>query len=314
MTASNFTGDLRVPHIAEDTNGYPIDCEEVVVGGVTYYRQRVNAHSYHLDVDSGLYVPNVGHHGMQHTVDYLSAIGIGKVSGHEQFFSLGYNPDIDATQEDICEWGGTYVFPTAGGIQMTIVSTSTEDAAAGTGVAQVEINYLDANYAEQTERRTITGTDPVTTTATNILRVNYFHTYALGSSGSNTGSAVGNITLKNGAGMQTYAMIPALGNFSRHGVFTVPANKAAFLTYWDIGAGGATAGKLVRAMLRATCTHDGVLTPGIFQYKRMTIVMDAVHAMEFRIPLKVPATADIKVSAFDETNAVVTTYFEGWME
>lgn len=42
MSASNFTGDLRVPHIEDTTNGRPIDCK-TVVDGVTYYRQRVAA-------------------------------------------------------------------------------------------------------------------------------------------------------------------------------------------------------------------------------------------------------------------------------
>lgn len=41
-SATNFTGDLRVPHIEESTNGYPVDVDKVVVGGVTYYRQRVS--------------------------------------------------------------------------------------------------------------------------------------------------------------------------------------------------------------------------------------------------------------------------------
>lgn len=41
MTASNFTDDLRVPRTGEVTDGYPIDIDKVVIGGVTYYRQKV---------------------------------------------------------------------------------------------------------------------------------------------------------------------------------------------------------------------------------------------------------------------------------
>jgi hypothetical protein len=40
---TNVPGDLRVPHIAADTNGHPVDCEQVIVNGVTYYRQRVTS-------------------------------------------------------------------------------------------------------------------------------------------------------------------------------------------------------------------------------------------------------------------------------
>lgn len=36
----DFTDNLRVPRIDPTSNGYPVACEKVVIGGVTYYRQQ----------------------------------------------------------------------------------------------------------------------------------------------------------------------------------------------------------------------------------------------------------------------------------
>src|SRR3990167_8209696 len=65
--------------------------------------------------------------GFIYTMDYLNAIGMKLVAGHTPFHSIGYNPDVGNTREDICEWGGVYVVPPAGGIQMVVQSTSADD-------------------------------------------------------------------------------------------------------------------------------------------------------------------------------------------
>lgn len=271
--------------------------------------------NYH-HVASGLPQQVEGHDGCLHSMDYLTAIGSGKITGHKAFHSIGYNPDVDNIREDICEWGGTYIPPPAGGIRMVVQSTSAADDGSpqGTGVWTVEINYLDANGAEQTEFVTTNGLTGVQTAASDILRVNYFHTKTADITTTGEGHAAGNITLKNIAGTATYAQISAEGNFSRHGFFTIPAGKKGYLTGAYAGVGGTSAGKFIRMMLRATCDHDGVLTPGIFQFKRMILAMDAGLPMPFSIPIPVPALTDIKFSGVDESNAYVATYVEGWCE
>lgn len=182
------------------------------------------------------------------TIDYYTALAKGLISGHTSFYSLGYNPNILSTTEDICEWSTTYVVPAAGGIQMRVISTSASDAAAGVGVRTVELHYLDANYAEQLETVTLNGVTPVNTVATNILRVNYFHTVTAGS----TAQAVGDVTLENTGGTVKYAQISAGGNFSRHGFFTIPAGKTGYISGGYLSCGGTTSGRFVRANLRTT--------------------------------------------------------------
>jgi len=128
----------------------------------------------------------------------------------------------------------------------------------------VEINYLDNLGAEQTEIVTLNGITPVNTVATNIWRVNQFHTKTADITTTGNGEAAGDITLKNVAGTITYAQITAGGNHSRHGFFTIPAGMDGNITSATISVGGTTVGRFLRTNLRATCDHNGVLTPGIF--------------------------------------------------
>ena len=250
--------------------------------------------------------------GFIYTMDYLNAIGMKLVAGHTPFHSIGYNPDVGNTREDICEWGGVYVVPPAGGIQMVVQSTSADDDGnpVGIGVRTVEINYLDNNFVEQTEIVTTNGVAGVNTVATNIERVNYFHTKTAGSSAE----AVGDITLKNAAGTITYAQISATGNFSRHGFFTIPAEKQGYVSGAYLGCGNTVAGRFARANLRSTSDHDGVLTAGIFQYKRPFLTMDASNFLRLDMPIAVPAMCDIKISAIDEAGTIVSSFVEGWYE
>lgn len=243
-------------------------------------------------------------------VNYLTAIGIGVIPGHTTWHSIGYNSAVGATQEDITEIGAaTYVPPADAGIQMTVRSSNANDTSAGTGVRTVEINYLDANGLSQTEVVTTNGGN-VNTVATNIRRVNYFHTVTAGSGGS----AAGNISLTNTANTVTYALIPTSGNFSRHGFFTIPSDKTGYITSAYIGAGSSVANRFVRSLLRTTTNHSGVLTPGIFQYKRMILVQDGGMDMKFEIPIKVPGLTDIKFSGTNDAGAEVACYVEGWYE
>lgn len=276
----------------------------------------INSRSLYFDPSIDKWMKVEGIDGASFSIDYLTAIGAGYITDHTPFHSIGFNPNIGNVQEDICEWGGIYIPPPAGGIQMAVQSTSASDDGnpAGTGVWTVEINYLNDNGAEQTEIVTLNGVTAVNTVATNIMRVNYFHTKTADTATLGYGQAAGDITLKNLAGTATYAQITAGGNFSRHGFFTIPAGKKGLIVGGFAGVGGTATGKFVRATLRTTTDHEGSLTPNIFQFKRMLLAMDAGYHVRFDIPIKVPALTDIKFSAIDESAAYVATYLEGFYE
>lgn len=251
-----------------------------------------------------------GIEGCVATIDYLNLVGQGLIPSHETWHSIGYNSAIGATQEDVTEVStGIYVPPDDAGIQMTVTSTNANDTSAGTGVREVEVHYLDGSGIEQTELVTTNG-GSVNTTATDIRRINYFHTTSAGSGGA----AAGAINLTNTAGTVQYAVIPAGGNFSRHGFFTIPSNKIGMITGCYIGAGSSVSGRLFRCLLRTTTDHKGVLTPGIFQYKRMFLVEDAGIQIKFDIPIIAPGLTDIKISGTNDAGIEATCYIEGFYE
>jgi len=134
------------------------------------------------------------------------------------FHATGKATNVNNTRVDLWDSGSAYVFPPAGGIQMQVVSSSANDTFNGTGSRTVDLHYLDHNYNTQHIIITMSGTTPVTTVPTDILRVQYFHTSSSGSSGL----SAGNIVLQSVGGGVTYAQINAGYNTSRQGTFTMP--------------------------------------------------------------------------------------------
>lgn len=227
------------------------------------------------------------------------------------FEIVGRNTDIDNARKDL--WEGptaTYAFPT-GPIQMKAVSTSADDAAAGTGMQQLHIHYLDENYVAREETVTLNGLTPVNTVATDILRVNWVHSWAVGSGGL----PAGNVSLTNLAGTVTYGFVGAGINHGRQAIYTVPAGYTAHINHWQASS-GSTGEHFCQTSLRAT-THRGVLLPGVFLIQDETGTQNGGSAFNLEVPIHVPAMADIKISAIsDSVSANVTALgsFRGWLE
>lgn len=227
-------------------------------------------------------------------------------------FALGRNDNVNNTRVDL--WNGptgTYVFPAAAQ-QMHVVSSAANDAAAGTGVRTVVIDYLDANYNQQQETITLNGVTPVNTVATNILRINGFHATSVGSGGS----AAGNISLTNLGGTVTYGYIQTGYNSARQAVFTIPAGKNGYLSHWQ-GSSGTTSGTHFTKISIIATAHEGVLLPGVFVVQDEQGTLNNGGLATMPTPLRFPATCDIKMSAVsDAANAAaqVMGAMFGWLE
>lgn len=248
-------------------------------------------------------------------MDYAVDTARGKAPSSGLFRVVGVNTDIDDTREDVWEAGGTYAFPPDGGVQMRVVSSSAADAAAGTGIRTMDIHYLDANGVERTETVTLNGVTPVNTVATNILRIQDFHTKTVGSGGV----AAGNISLTDVAGNVTYAYIASKGNRARQAVWTVPAGKRAFIT--EIWLGGNTDGatsNYIEGFLRATCDVGGTeLLPGVFLFKWGMIATNDTVGGVLGAPISLPPLCDVKFSAISRagtSNVRAVAAFAGWFE
>lgn len=250
------------------------------------------------------------------TASELAAIAAGAVTGKTPIYVTGRNGDVDNVREDIWEIGGTYVFPPDGGIQMRVVSTSAADdgSPAGTGARTVDIHYLDAAGATQSETVTLNGTSAVNTVATDILRIQDFHVKTVGSGGA----VAGVLSLQNTAGTVTYSSIDTGNNKARQAIFTIPAGCRGYITTVWAGAGVASGQHYLDASLRSTSDFTAdELTPGVFQHKVNLVVQDGSAPIVLPVPICFPALADIKISAVSDSgtaNVVAVAGFNGWYE
>lgn len=243
---------------------------------------------------------------------YLYDIALGNLPGHDLVIINGRNPDIDNTMEDVWEIGGLYVFPPAGGIQLSIQSTSAADAATGTGARTVDIDVLLADFTPLTITITLTGTTPVLTSQANILRVNRFHVMTAGTGGV----AAGNITIKNVAQTITYGQISTGLNSQRQVIYTVPAGKNLYITAWKYHVGASATGKYAEFLLRAQTSDDNELT-AVFHIKDESSYVDGGTTIVLPAPIKILATADVRISAISDSanaNAICIAGFSGWVE
>ena len=133
---------------------------------------------------------------------------------------FGYNTAVGTSYEPITDLG-TNVLPSAAGV-VSIVSSSANDASAGTGARTIEVQGLDTNYEEITEVVTLTGVSTVTTSAS-FLRIFRMKTLTAGSGLVNAGNITASI------GGSDIARITAGEGQTLMGVYTVPANKTAYL-------------------------------------------------------------------------------------
>lgn len=226
-------------------------------------------------------------------------------------FVFGKKRNLGNVLSDL--WGGPtalYVFP-ASPMQMQIVSSSANDAAAETGVRAVRIHYLDHNYQPQITDVTMNGTTPVLTVPTDIIRINGMHAMAVG---SNVVS-VGNISLQAIGGAVTYGFITAGDNTSRQAIYTVPDGMWGYISHWQASSGSAN-NHFCQTIVAAT-THDAVVIPGVFLLQDEAGTQNGGLSIDFPIPIPIPPKADVRMLAIgDASNAGITALgaIMGWFE
>jgi len=235
----------------------------------------------YLDSETGLATPVKGMDNCSASIDYLTMIGTEKITGHSHFRTFGQRVGLStaATGDDVWEGTATTIpIPAAAGEQMTIVSTSVNDTAAGTGVQSVDVMYLDASGNVQTEVVALSGTTPVNTVATNIRFIHAFHAEMNGTGGM----ADGTISIYcTGDATRVYSVITPGGSRALTCAMMVPAGKTFYCTsFCTSGASG----KPLSVRFRATCTEESVLT-GFFLYKDVAFIQDSSHVHDFTIPL-----------------------------
>lgn len=158
----------------------------------------------------------------------ISADRYANITSRRQKVALdkfGRNPLITSnTTEDIWDGGGTWVAPTQARVH-NIVSSSANDAAAGTGARTIRIYGLDASWNAQSEAVTLNGVTPVATTGsyTRIFRMNCT---SWGSGQTNAGD----ITATAVTDATVTAQISTGNNQTLMAIYTVPTGFSLYMT------------------------------------------------------------------------------------
>lgn len=207
---------------------------------------------------------------------------------HRAFISSTFG----STEQTVWNNAGIWVPPTTAST-MTVVSTSTSDAAAGTGARTLSIAGLDSNYAEISETVTLNGTTAVTTTKS-YLRIQRLTVATAGSVESNVGA----ITISNAT---VQGKIDANAGQSSFSMYTVPAGKIAYMHSLHLSSSKSTDGKFT---LRTRIN-------GVSRIRHTVELTGEAYSVEFTYPTVIPERTDIELRALANTgNGIVAGSYD----
>ena len=199
--------------------------------------------------------------------------------------------------------------PVPDAVQMTIVSTSAEDAAGGTGVTKIRIHYLDDTLTPQYEDVIPQGLTPVTTVATDIRFINLIHAVTVGS----TKAAVGNVSVTHNS--ITYGYLGALDTRSSEAIYRVPAGKRLMISGMYAGSSSGTAASSTMVEIFTTQIDSIDLTSnGVFFHHAGVRIQDSSQVVALESPFPVSAGGVAGFTATDDKGADITAGFFGWLE
>lgn len=246
-------------------------------------------------------------------MDYHNAIGQGIFSDHSPFRGFSERSGLSNAVAGDDIWVGTATtcpIPPLAGERMSLVSTSANDTAAGSGVRTVDIHYIDTNGNPQTEIIAMAGSaTPVHTVATNIRFVQGIHTNTCGTL---WGVAAGTITIyQYGSASTVYNQITTGTNVSLNSARMVPNGKTFYMKSLHVSAGS---NKPISIRLRATSTLEDELCT-FFQFKDVFFLIDSAMCKTYDVALKFPSLSIIKATAYSATaGGDASISYGGWIE
>jgi hypothetical protein len=214
----------------------------------------------------------------------------GQITGHRSVVVFGYNPDVDQTRVTVWPYTGVIPFP-ATAIQMKVSSSSTDDAAAGTGARTVYVEGLDANHREISETVTLNGQTEVLTTKS-YLHINDAYVATAGSGNSAAGDIYfGTGTVTAGVPATVYDLIKFDYNRRITGSYTIPAGYTGYLVQGLFSAGQAGgSSQVVGRLLRIGADN-------IRRTAAITTVNNGVADYTFEYPVPIPEKATVEATA-----------------
>lgn len=220
----------------------------------------------------------------------------GQVAWHSPVTVWGYNPDVDNTLETVWGDGGTVSYISAAGT-MNVSSSSTDDAAAGTGARTIVIQGLDANYNEISETLTLNGQNTVVTTKS-YLHINYAYVATAGSGNQNAGIIyIGSGVNTLGVPAVAYGAIYTGLNAATSAVYTVPAEYTGYIVNGGISAGQASGSSEVVGYLTV---RDPVTK--LNRVAAAAAFNNGAAEYDFKLPLKILEKHTIEARAIGKSN------------
>jgi hypothetical protein len=191
------------------------------------------------------------------------------------------------------ETNGQYAYPwDLSANTVTVVSSSGQDASAGSGALTIRVQGLDASYNFAQEDFTMTGATPTSAGSQTFLRVN--RAYVL------TGNTnVGTIEVKNGSTVVT-EIKEDMGQ-TLQCVYTVPAGKTAYLSEMQ-----ACSNKSQSVVTGVFIKEFG----GVFRIRQSTALYGSTHTTHFSTPHRIPEKSDIDMRIKASTGQTVAADFE----
>jgi hypothetical protein len=267
----------------------------------TYENQQILNYTYNnnlqslktsLIIDSSTSFSDLVSDGGLAVQDRLLAIAKGDVSGYSSLLKFGRNPDIDgAVEETIWEGGGIYPFPSTAQ-SLEVLSSSANDASAGTGARTITLIGQDADNVEQTQIITLDGTTPVAITGT-WLRVYRCSVTTAGTSGVNEGI----ITVRIASGGATLLVIGANNGQTLMSVYTIPSGKTGYMSCYYASANATPTLPNIDIKL-FTKSSTGVIN----LKHQQALASGTAFKHIFGIPFKITEKTDIYMNATSSVN------------
>lgn len=241
----------------------------------------------------------------------LKAMVLEDIPGCASFLRFGRNTDVDAASaaEDVWNGGGLYTgHPNITLNQaetVTVVSSSTNDASAGTGMRSIRLEGIGSSGSYQTEDLSMNGTNAVTSTKT-WYRVFRGVGLTAGSGGVNAGT----ITCRHSTTTANIFFVMPLGIGRTYAaVFTVPSGMMGLISRTRYSVSNAQlSAQEATVSVGARLFGTGMWTFNATQH------VSTVNAVEARADggIKVPSLTDVVVRVLSATadNLDITAAFE----
>jgi len=156
--------------------------------------------------------------------DYYLDISKGLIPGHSVVNKFGGNPDVaDDTTEDIWDGGGSYPWPTT--VDITHISQLVDQAALRSGT--IEVQGLDVNWNLVVQTKDLNASNTTTLVALDTPLIRVFRKKVLADVVSDS-----EIVSTNAGDTITYSQISIGQNQTLMALYTVPANRTAFMTQY----------------------------------------------------------------------------------